>query len=228
MDLHELPSKQLCVFFCRFPPGVGAIGTAALLNVPKSIERVLLHLKRTGYNLGDMPDGIDGENIVTYLKEVAQEGIVSRGIEHVRKVMSESDILKSLGGNVDGSNISSIKLKEFLMFDEAWGPNEWGPMPFLPAPDVLVKKMEKAWGSLDKYRSGLSTSIRGEAVVSGLRFGNVFIGVQPLLGIEGDPMRLLFERDLTPHPQYAAFYKWLEVRYLCTIQIMASKFYYDL
>lgn len=23
-------------------------------------------------------------------------------------------------------------------------------------------------------------------------------------------MRLLFERDLTPHPQYAAFYNWLQ------------------
>lgn len=36
--------------------------------------------------------------------------------------------------------------------------------------------------------------------------------LQPLLGVEGDPMRLLFERDLTPHPQYAAFYRWLQVR----------------
>ena len=27
------------------------------------------------------------------------------------------------------------------------------------------------------------------------------IGVQPVLGLEGDPMRLLFERDLTPHAQ---------------------------
>ena len=41
-------------------------------------------------------------------------------------------------------------------------------------------------------------------------FGNVWIGVQPLLGVEGDPMRMLFERDLTPHPQYVAFYKWLQ------------------
>lgn len=40
--------------------------------------------------------------------------------------------------------------------------------------------------------------------------GNVWIGVQPALGVEGDPMRLLFDRDLTPHPQYAAFYKHLE------------------
>jgi cobalamin biosynthesis Mg chelatase CobN len=38
----------------------------------------------------------------------------------------------------------------------------------------------------------------------------MWIGIQPLLGLEGDPMRLLFERDLTPHPQYAAAYKWLQ------------------
>ena len=43
----------------------------------------------------------------------------------------------------------------------------------------------------------------GRFLVSGLQLGNVWIGVQPALGVEGDPMRLLFERDLTPHPQYA-------------------------
>jgi magnesium chelatase subunit H len=43
-----------------------------------------------------------------------------------------------------------------------------------------------------------------------VQLGKLWIGVQPLLGLEGDPMRLLFERDLTPHPQYAAAYKWLQ------------------
>ena len=47
-------------------------------------------------------------------------------------------------------------------------------------------------------------------LVSGVQLGNVWVGVQPALGVEGDPMRLLFERDLTPHPQYAAFYQWLQ------------------
>lgn len=47
-------------------------------------------------------------------------------------------------------------------------------------------------------------------MVAGIELGNVFIGVQPLLGLEGDPMRLMFERDLTPHPQYAAFYQWVK------------------
>lgn len=53
----------------------------------------------------------------------------------------------------------------------------------------------------------------GQLLVPGLQLGNVFIGVQPALGVEGDPMRLLFSRDLTPHPQYAAFYKWLQEGY---------------
>ena len=50
-------------------------------------------------------------------------------------------------------------------------------------------------------------------MVTGLQLGNIWIGIQPALGVEGDPMRLLFERDLTPHPQYAAFYKWLQQGY---------------
>ena len=58
-----------------------------------------------------------------------------------------------------------------------------------------------------KRRSGCAA---GDLLVSGVQLGNVWVGVQPALGVEGDPMRLLFERDLTPHPQYAAFYNWLQ------------------
>jgi hypothetical protein len=47
-------------------------------------------------------------------------------------------------------------------------------------------------------------------VGASVQLGKLWVGVQPLLGLEGDPMRLLFERDLTPHPQYAAAYKWLQ------------------
>ncbi len=32
----------------------------------------------------------------------------------------------------------------------------------------------------------------------GGRFGNVFVGVQPAFGYEGDPMRLLFEKGFAP------------------------------
>ncbi|MFM7432112.1 MAG: cobaltochelatase subunit CobN, partial [Gammaproteobacteria bacterium] len=43
-----------------------------------------------------------------------------------------------------------------------------------------------------------------------LEFGNVVIGLQPPMGVPGDPMKLLFDRSFTPHHQYAAFYSWLK------------------
>ena len=211
VSLRQKPvsEKKVGIILYGFPPGVGATGTAALLNVPKSLENLLFHLKQSGYDLGDIPSDIDGEKIVTYLKHLSQEDIICRGIEY-SKTKFDDDLQQELGARVSGTDMVAEELKKYISFDESWGPNEWGPLPFLPSPDILVNKMESAWGDISKYRAGLSTTTSGNAVVSGLLFGNVFIGVQPLLGVEGDPMRLLFERDLTPHPQYAAFYKWLE------------------
>ena len=45
--------------------------------------------------------------------------------------------------------------------------------------------------------------------VLGARFGNVFVGLQPGFGYEGDPMRLLFEQGFAPTHAFAAFYRWL-------------------
>lgn len=47
-------------------------------------------------------------------------------------------------------------------------------------------------------------------LVYGKTFGNVFIGVQPTFGYEGDPMRLLFAKSASPHHGFAAFYAYLE------------------
>lgn len=47
-------------------------------------------------------------------------------------------------------------------------------------------------------------------LIYGKEFGNVFIGVQPTFGYEGDPMRLLFSRSASPHHGFAAYYTYLE------------------
>ena len=46
--------------------------------------------------------------------------------------------------------------------------------------------------------------------VLGAQFGNVFVGVQPAFGYEGDPMRLLFERGFAPTHAFTQFYLWLK------------------
>ncbi len=47
-------------------------------------------------------------------------------------------------------------------------------------------------------------------LIYGKQFGNLFIGVQPTFGYEGDPMRLLFSRSASPHHGFAAYYTYLE------------------
>ena len=47
-------------------------------------------------------------------------------------------------------------------------------------------------------------------LVYGKQFGNIFIGVQPTFGYEGDPMRLLFSKSASPHHGFAAYYTFVE------------------
>ena len=58
-------------------------------------------------------------------------------------------------------------------------------------------------------RPAASRATAASIFVLGERFGNVFVGVQPAFGYEGDPMRLLFEKGFAPTHAFSAFYRWL-------------------
>ncbi|GAX72580.1 hypothetical protein CEUSTIGMA_g36.t1 [Chlamydomonas eustigma] len=66
--------------------------------------------------------------------------------------------------------------------------------------------LEENWGK----PPGQLNSNGQELLVYGKQYGNVFIGVQPTFGYEGDPMRLLFSRSASPHHGFAAYYTYLE------------------
>ena len=68
-----------------------------------------------------------------------------------------------------------------------------------------LNEIEAAWGAAPgrHLTDGESLFVLGE------RFGNVFVGVQPAFGYEGDPMRLLFEKGFAPTHAFAAFYRWM-------------------
>merc|ERR1711966_416009 len=69
-----------------------------------------------------------------------------------------------------------------------------------------AKDLEENWGPAP----GNLNSDGQNLVVYGKKFGNVFIGVQPSFGYEGDPMRLLFAKSASPHHGFAAYYTYLE------------------
>ena len=68
-----------------------------------------------------------------------------------------------------------------------------------------LKEIEAQWGPAP----GKQQSNGSHIFVLGERFGNVFVGIQPAFGYEGDPMRLLFEKGFAPTHAFSAFYRWL-------------------
>lgn len=172
--LRQKPTaeKKLAIVLYGFPPGYGATGTAALLNVPKSLINLLHALKQAGYTVGDFSE--DGEELIRQIKAADEMLIPNRT-----------------------TTVTVKTLEKWLGY-------------------LLRTRIEKHWKSLSK--TGIRTLENdppeaSQYLLGGVQLGNVWISVQPPLGVLGDPMRLMFERDLTPHPQYAAFYRWLQQDY---------------
>jgi magnesium chelatase subunit H len=67
-------------------------------------------------------------------------------------------------------------------------------------------RLEENWGPPPGHLNTDGQNL----LVFGKDFGNVFVGVQPTFGYEGDPMRLLFSRSASPHHGFAAYYTYLE------------------
>lgn len=68
-----------------------------------------------------------------------------------------------------------------------------------------LNAIEDVWGAAP----GRVQSDGKGVFVLGQHLGNVFVGLQPAFGYEGDPMRLLFEKGFTPTHAFVQFYRWL-------------------
>jgi magnesium chelatase subunit H len=69
-----------------------------------------------------------------------------------------------------------------------------------------VEEIEREWGRAP----GQINSNGRELLIHGRSIGNLFIGVQPTFGYEGDPMRLLMAESGCPHHGFFAAYTYLE------------------
>jgi magnesium chelatase subunit H len=151
--------KRIGLVVYNFPPGLGKLATAALLDVPASLHALLLRLRADGYRVEDIPATPD---------ELAQQLAALEQPERPPVVLSA---------------------------------REYGAL----VPRAHAERIDAKWGRAPGDLAPAGDGVR----LDGLHFGNVFVGVQPPMGAPGDPMRLLFDREFTPHHQYIAFYRWL-------------------
>ncbi|MBI3653723.1 MAG: cobaltochelatase subunit CobN [Acidobacteria bacterium] len=69
-----------------------------------------------------------------------------------------------------------------------------------------VADIEKEWG---KAPGNINSNGR-EVLISGIVLDNIFVGVQPTFGYEGDPMRMLASESGAPHHGFMGLYTYVE------------------
>jgi magnesium chelatase subunit H len=180
---HE---KRIAIIVYGFPPGAGATGTAALLNVPRSLNHLLRAMRDAGFHLGN-PAQCD-----PFLEDDSGELLL-------REIRAADQVPE--GSGIPLEQISTVNVDEL----RSWLPEE------------IAARVEKNWGG-SLTRSDIKR-LGQYLCLGGVSLGNIWLGVQPPLGVPGDPMRLLFERDATPHPQYLAFYLWIRRNFDAVIHL---------
>ncbi len=166
-ELRHTPNadKKVAIVLYDYPPGYGKKGTAALLDVPRSLLNILREMQAAGYNVGSLPE--TPEALLELIENTTDTGHPSAyKSEHVMTRAQFADVL-------------SVRERE---------------------------RIEERWGAFPGDVAPLGND---RVFMGGLRMGNIYIGVQPRIGVQGDPMRLLFDKDNAPHHQYAAFYRWI-------------------
>lgn len=125
-------------------------------------------------------------SVVALLKRLRSEGYAIG-----RAPLEPAAFTEGVAGLVRGEGGRSISVAEF---------RRW-------LGGGAAERIERFWGQAP---GDIAAAGRDAIRLDAMEFGNVLIGLQPPMGVPGDPMRLLFEKTFTPHHQFAAFYAWLK------------------
>ncbi len=133
----------------------------------------------------------------------------------LRKILSA---LKSEGYLVEipEGDMSDLLLEKGIVNSPQWCSEEAGRGLRVPVkkyvkwfndlPEGIQDEMVEKWGD----PPGEIMTDRHGILIPGIILGNIFIGIQPSRGVHEDEGRSYHDRDLPPHHQYLAFYRWID------------------
>ncbi|AEH44457.1 Magnesium chelatase [Thermodesulfatator indicus DSM 15286] len=189
---HTPPEDRRLVFVLHNNPCASVeatVGGAANLDALESVVRILRDLKARGYRVENIPE--NGEAL-------AQEILSRKAISEFRWTTVDEIVKK-------GGALELISLEQYLRW--------WREFP-----EEVRQKIEAAWGRPPgEPKDGVPASMvyKGQIVVTGLRFGNVLVCVQPKRGCagprcDGRVCKILHDPDIPPPHQYLATYRYFE------------------
>lgn len=164
------------------------IGSAAHLDSLESVVQIMRKMEKAGYKVENIPES--GKALIEKIMQ-------KKAISEFRWTTVEEIVEK-------GGALALVPVEKYL---------EW----FSELPEKTQKRMCEAWGNPPgEWKEGIPPAMvyNGKIVITGLRFGNVTVHVQPKRGCagarcDGKVCKILHDPDVPPPHQYVATYKWI-------------------
>ncbi|MBX6423118.1 cobaltochelatase subunit CobN [Thermosulfurimonas sp. F29] len=165
------------------------VGAGAHLDTLESVARILKRLRLKGYRIEGEPE--NGKELIDLI-------LKRKAISEFRWTTVEEIVKK-------GGALAMVPLEEYLSWWEEF-------------PEEVRLRMREAWGEPPgEEKNGVPAAMvhEGKIVVTGLRFGNAVVCVQPKRGCagprcDGKVCKILHDPEVPPPHQYVATYRWLE------------------
>jgi len=193
IDLRNKPKgKRKVAFILHNNPCASVeatVGAGAHLDTLESVTRILKQMKEEGYLVENIPE--NGKELI--------ETIMNRKAISEFRWTTVDEIVKK------GGFLSLISVDEY---------KKW----FNTLPQKAKDRIIEAWGNPPgEKKKGIPPAMvyEGKIVVTGVKFGNAVVCVQPKRGCagarcDGQVCKILHDPDVPPPHQYLATYHYLE------------------
>lgn len=164
------------------------VGGGANLDTLESVSRIMHAMQAAGYRVEPPQDG----------KELIQTIMDRKAISEFRWTTIDEIVKK-------GGAVKLLEKEEYCRWFDTLTPK-------------VRQRMIEAWGNPPgEELNGVPAAMvyEGKIVITGVTFGNVYVGVQPKRGCagtrcDGQVCKILHDPDIPPTHQYLATYKYLE------------------
>ena len=176
----RVASRKIAIILANYPNRDGRMANGVGLDTPASCLNILQALKAQGYTVTNLPK--TGDELMAQIAAGITNDPEGYGLK---------------------PSAQQLTIESYETF-------------FQTLPTAIQQGIENRWGSpKSEWKRFTPDSSQGSQPtktslpVSGIQFGNIFVGIQPSRGYDNDPSLNYHAPDLEPTHAYLGFYHWL-------------------